>query len=154
MKKTVNKMMWVVLFFSAVVSLNLCASGKSDIKMIPLFIGKVKFTVELADTQEKWVTGLMYRENLGDNFGMLFVSDYDEYHSFWMKNCKIHLDIIFLDANKQVINIHANVPPCQVEPCESYPSLQPARYVLELRGNRAKEINLKPGDTISFNYSL
>lgn len=153
MKKTIHHILWLLLFFTNLVSFNLCANPKNDIKWLPLFIGKVKFIVEVADTQEKWITGLMFREKIPDNFGMLFVSDIETEHSFWMKNCKVHLDIIFIDANKQVINIHPNVPPCIDEPCPSYPSTRPARYVLELRGNRAKELNLKPGDIISFQYS-
>lgn len=142
----------VALLLSGMLSCFLFCNPKNKIKMIPLYIGNNKFTVELADTSEKWMMGLMYREKIMDNFGMLFISDSEEYHSFWMKNCKIHLDIIFLDNYKQVINIHANVPPCTTEPCATYPSLRPAQYVLELRGNRAKELNLKPGDTISFTY--
>ncbi len=122
----------------------------SGIKMIPLYIGSQKFTVEVADTNEKWALGLMFREVIPDDYGMLFVSNFEDYRSFWMKNCKVHLDIIFLDRNKQVINIHANVPPCQNDPCPAYESKRSAQYVLELRSNRAKELNIKPGDVIDF----
>jgi uncharacterized protein len=124
----------------------------SGIKLIPLYIGSQKFTVELADTAEKWAMGLMFREAIPDDYGMLFVSDFEDHRSFWMKNCKVRLDIIFLDSNKQVINIHANIPPCQYEPCPGFPSERPAQYVLELRGNRAIELNIKPGDSISFTW--
>lgn len=126
------------------------AASEDDLKLIPLYIGSEKFTVEIADTPEKQITGLMYRENIPDNYGMLFIHDDEDYRSFWMKNCKVSLDIIYLDNNKQIINMHIDVPPCKREPCPTYQSDKPARYVLELRGNRAKELNLKPGDTIFF----
>jgi len=139
-----------ILLFWGTSQFLLIGETASDIKLIPLFIGSEKFTVEIADTPEKQITGLMYREHIPDNFGMLFIHDNNEYRSFWMKNCKVSLDIIYLDENKQIINIHFNVPPCKWEPCPTYPSEKPARYVLELRGNRAKELNLKPGDTVFF----
>lgn len=142
-------LMTALTMFMGIV-LNVCAGA--DVKVMPLYIGDHKLTVEIADTTSKWTLGLMYREFIADDFGMLFVSDYEDYRSFWMKNCKIHLDIIFLDSNKQVINIHHNVPPCEADPCPGYPSERPAQYVLELRANRAKELNLKPGDRISFNF--
>jgi len=151
--KQIAKWLLAALVLSVLVVPTACLRG-SEMKVIPLFIGDLKFTVEVADTDEKWTTGLMYREYIADDFGMLFVSRDEEYHSFWMKNCKIHLDIIFLDRNKQVINIHADVPPCTYTPCPSYPSDRPAMYVLELRGKRAQEINLKPGDVISFNWKF
>lgn len=129
---------------------SLYLSLAAGIKSIPLYIGQEKFMVEVADTPEKQLTGLMYREFIPDDFGMLFIYRTENYRSFWMKNCRVHLDIIFLDKNKQVVNIHSNVPPCEDEPCKTYGSERPAQYVLELRGNRAKELNLKPGDTIFF----
>jgi uncharacterized membrane protein (UPF0127 family) len=146
--KQAKKLLIFIMLLSGLVQV---FSG-SQIKVIPLYIGSHKFTVEVADTQQKWVTGLMYREYVADDFGMLFVSSSEEHRSFWMKNCRVHLDIIFLDSNKQIINMHINVPPCKFEPCVGYPSDRPAQYVLELRGNRAKELNLKPGDTISFTW--
>ncbi len=126
------------------------SSSGSGIKIIPLYIGTEKFMVEIADTLEKQIRGMMYREYVPADFGMLFIYESEDYRSYWMKNCLVTLDIVYLDRNKQVINMHIDVPPCKSEPCETYPSERPAQYVLELRGNRAKELNLKPGDTIFF----
>ncbi|UCH95282.1 MAG: DUF192 domain-containing protein [Candidatus Aminicenantes bacterium] len=129
---------------------SLFSAAGSEIKIIPLYIGTEKFSVEIADTPRKIMKGMMFRESIPDDFGMLFVDEIEEYKGFWMKNCRVPLDIIYLDKNKQVINIHFNVPPCKREPCKIYQPKRPARYVLELRGNRAKELNLKPGDTVFF----
>jgi uncharacterized membrane protein (UPF0127 family) len=126
------------------------SNSSPEIKTIPLYIGSEQFVVEIADTREKQLMGLMFRESIPDDYGMLFVYGEEGYRSMWMKNCKVHLDFIFLDANKQIINMYINVPPCKKEPCKSYECRRPAMYVLELRGNRAKELKLKPGDTIFF----
>jgi uncharacterized membrane protein (UPF0127 family) len=122
----------------------------AQVKMIPLYVGSVEFTVEIADTMEKQMVGLMYRKSVPDDFGMLFVNNEEDYHSMWMKNTLVHLDLIFLNRNRQVVDMYINVPPCEKDPCETYPSRVRAMYVLELRGNRAKELNLKIGDTIFF----
>jgi uncharacterized membrane protein (UPF0127 family) len=118
--------------------------------MIPLYIGSEKFTVEIADTVEKQVKGMMFRKNVPDDFGMLFIYNVEDYHGYWMKNCLVHLDIIYLNKGKQVVDIYINVPPCKEEPCKTYVTRVPAQYVLELRGNRSKEIKLKIGDSIFF----
>jgi len=121
--------------------------------MIPLYIGTEKFTVEIADTVEKQMRGLMFRKHVADDYGMLFVHDEEGYRSMWMKNCFVHLDLIFLNSHKQVVDMHIDVPPCKREPCENYASRIPAQYVLELRGNRAKELGIKIGDTVTFIFN-
>lgn len=118
--------------------------------MIPLYIGSEKFTVEVAETEEAQMRGLMYRKHVPDDFGMLFVHEEEGFRSMWMKNCFVSLDLIFLNKNKQVVDMYIDVPPCKNEPCDTYPSRIPAQYVLELRANRAKELNLKIGDTMTF----
>jgi uncharacterized membrane protein (UPF0127 family) len=121
-----------------------------QVKMIPMCIGSAEFTVEIADTVEKQMVGLMFRKTIADDFGMLFVNKAEDYHSMWMKNTLVHLDLIFLNKGRQVVDMYINVPPCEKDPCESYPSRVRAQYVLELRGNRARELNLKIGDTLFF----
>ena len=140
----VRKLLILLLFYSALVY------SYSEVKMITLYIGSEKFVVEVADTAAKQQRGLMFRDHIPDDFGMLFVHAGEAYRSFWMKNCLVPLDIIYLDKHKQIINMYIDVPPCKGEPCKSYASARPARYVLELRANRSKELNLKPGDTIFF----
>mgnify|MGYP003944607301 CR=1 FL=1 len=118
--------------------------------MIPLYIGETKFTVEIADTHEKQLRGLMFRKSIPGDYGMLFVYNDEQIRGFWMKNTLVHLDLIFLDKNKQVVDMILNVPPCKADPCQTYASDKEAQYVIELRGRRAKELNLKIGDTVFF----
>jgi uncharacterized membrane protein (UPF0127 family) len=121
-----------------------------EARFIPLYIGSEKFNVEVADTVEKQIRGLMFRESIPPDFGMLFVHEYEDTRSIWMKNTLVHLDIIYLDKHKRVVDMYVNVPPCKGDPCTSYLSRKPAQYVLELKGNRARELDLKHGDTIFF----
>ena len=122
----------------------------AETKFISLFIGDHEFNVEIADTQQKQILGLMYRDSIPDDYGMLFTYHNEDTRSMWMKNCLIHLDLVFLDKNREVVDMYINVPPCKEDPCASYMSRRRAQYVLELRGNRAKELNLKIGDSIFF----
>jgi len=121
-----------------------------DPKWVPLYIGSDKFNVEIADTGEKRLRGLMFRKHIPENSGMLFVFDREEIQGIWMKNTLISLDLIFMDENRQVINIISNVPPCKTQPCPVYRSAGPAKYVLELRGERLKSLDLNVGDTVFF----
>tara|TARA_R110000824_G_scaffold239621_1_gene428261 strand:- start:663 stop:977 length:315 start_codon:yes stop_codon:yes gene_type:complete len=73
--------------------------------------------VEIMDTPSSISTGMMGRNNLEG--GMLFIFDDISERSFWMKNCLISLDIIFIAGNK-VTDVHENCPPCVSEPCEHY----------------------------------
>jgi len=136
----------IILLLLVLVPLILSAG----VRMIPLHIGNEKFIVEIADTLEKQVTGLMFRKTIAPDFGMLFVYEDDQTRSIWMKNTLVPLDIIYLDRDKQVVDMYLSVPPCKREPCVTYPSREPARYVLELKAGRAIEVNLKLGDRLFF----
>lgn len=109
------------------------------------------FSVEIADTPEERARGLMYREELGEDEGMLFVYEEEDYRSFWMKNTLIPLDIIFLDSDFEVINIEKAHPEPNTsdENLASYESERPAQYVLEINQNRSEEIGLEKGSEMS-----
>ena len=92
----------------------------------------VKVNVELANTEEERRLGLSFRQYLGDYDGMLFVFDKDVSSSFWMKDMKIPLDIIFVDANYFIVDIKEAQAPCSVSYCPSIYSVAPFRYVLEV----------------------
>ena len=104
------------------------------------------FTVEIARTDAEWEHGLMFRTHMAADHGMLFVFPDSEPRYFWMKNTLIPLDIIFFDANKRLINVSANTPSCKADPCPTYASTAPAKYVLELTAGMASKLGLKPGD--------
>ncbi len=120
-------------------------------KFIKIFFPNGKsITAELAVTDEERQLGLMHREEILPDQGMLFIFEEEGRHSFWMKNMKFSLDILWLDRGKRVVHIERNVPPCKREPCPSYPSSIPAMYVLELKAGSVDEHQLKLFDRLDF----
>lgn len=107
-----------------------------------------RFTVELAETREKQALGLMFRDSLPEDHGMLFISQGESLRSFHMKNTRIPLDIIYFDADLRLVSVAENAQPCRTRRCPSYLSEGPAKYVLELNAGKAAELGLSPGDLL------
>jgi len=105
---------------------------------------------ELAVTDHERARGLMFREKINPDQGMLFIFESEGRHSFWMKNTLISLDILWLNRDQQIVHIEEHVPPCREDPCPSYASKIPAMYVLELKAGSVKDNDLKMYDTLSF----
>lgn len=107
-------------------------------------------TSELAVTDEERLTGLMFREKINPDQGMLFIFDQEDVHPIWMKNMKIPIDILWLDNDKRIVHIEQNVPPCVTDDCPSYAGLTPSKYVLELKQGGVKAHALELFDRIGF----
>ena len=108
---------------------------------------------EIADTPLKRSVGLMYRDHLKKDHGMLFFFSQPQAWSFWMKNTKIALDLIWLDAKKQVTHIERNVPICTKtdDSCPQYrPNSDDAMYVLELAGGTVDGYKIEKGTKLPF----
>jgi hypothetical protein len=107
--------------------------------------GPVRLNVEIADTPEERRQGLMFRESLADDHGMLFDFDPPEMASFWMRNTLISLDIIFIGPDGRILNIARRAAPYSLDPI---PANGLTRGVLEIRGGRADELGIAPGDRV------
>ena len=116
-------------------------------------LGEISY--ETAATEEERARGLMFREELDENHGMLFVYEEEENRSFWMKNTLILLDIIFLDSNKTVINIEKAYPEPETPHSElrRYKSEEPAQYVVEVNQNFTERNEIGKGDRVEFTLS-
>ncbi|WP_017666412.1 DUF192 domain-containing protein [Porphyrobacter sp. AAP82] len=123
----------------------------SGLEVIDLVVDRggktLNFKVELADTPEAQVKGLMFRTELGDFEGMIFPSEVPEARAFWMKNTPLSLDIIFIGMDGRVQNIAANTTPYSLD---SVKSDGIASAVLELRAGRAKALGIVPGDKVTY----
>lgn len=100
-------------------------------------VGEQTFFIEIADTDEARKRGLMFRENLPLDRGMLFIFNYSRPYDFWMPNLEFPLDIIWIDENQNVVDVQT-VPPCTqkiIQDCPSYTPKGPAKYVLEVNAN-------------------
>lgn len=109
-----------------------------------------RFTVEIADTAESQTRGLMFRDRMDAEHGMLFVFDREEPRAFWMRNTRIPLDILYFDAQHALVSVSAGVPPCTTQQCPNYPSAAPAKFTLELNAGTTRRLGTKRGDTITF----
>jgi uncharacterized membrane protein (UPF0127 family) len=127
-----------------------CQDKGRDRYIKVFFANGKSVTAELAVSDAERARGLMFREKILPDQGMLFVFEREDLHSFWMKNTLVPLDMLWLDSQRRVIHIEANVPPCKEDPCPSYGPGIPARYVLELRGGGAAENGIKPNDQLQF----
>lgn len=129
----------------------LSSPGADGPKYIKLFLPDgTPITAELAVTPAERAQGLMFRDRIDADQGMLFIFDREELNSFWMMNMKFPIDILWLDQNKRVVHIEASVPPCAKEPCPSYPTPSPALYVLELQSGAAAGHKIKLGERMEF----
>lgn len=103
--------------------------------------------IEIADTEQKRAQGLMYRKSIPENAGMLFILDEEEMQSFWMKNTYISLDMLFVNANKEIVTICPNTTPLKEW---SYASTKPALYVVEVNAGYCAKKGITEGDKINF----
>ena len=121
----------------------------AGLKQVPLTIrsasGAHAFTVEVAGTPEEQTNGLMHRQSLAPDRGMLFPYEPPQDVAFWMKNTLIPLDMIFIRPDGTIARIAANTMPMSLDPV---PSLEPVSAVLEIAGGRAAELAIREGDRV------
>ncbi len=106
-------------------------SNQPAAELQPLQIGNQSFFIEVATTPAERQQGLMNRESLPANQGMLFVFEDEAPRNFWMKNTLIPLDMIWINEAKTIVDIKA-AEPCKIADCPTYLGAAPAKYVLEL----------------------
>ena len=87
---------------------------------------------------------------MSTDHGMLFVFPQAQPLTFWMKDTLIPLDMLFFDEAHRLVTIRTDVPPCKADPCPTYASTAPARYVLELNAGTAAKLDLRKGDVATF----
>lgn len=107
--------------------------------------------VEIAATPARRQLGLMFREQMSPAEGMIFVFETPGFYPFWMKNTLIPLDMIWLDADARVVAIADAVPPCEADPCPSYPpdAGTSATYVVEVVAGFAKQHGVRRGEILA-----
>jgi len=107
---------------------------------------KIQLNIELAVTPPQQAKGMMFRTEMADDFGMLFVFANEAPRSFWMKNTLIPLDMLFIKRNGEILNIHQNAIPHDLTPVKSNGN---AYAVLEIKGGMSAKLGLNPGDKLN-----
>lgn len=110
-----------------------------------------KIDIEIADNDYERQLGLMFREEMLESQGMLFIFPYQTIQSFWMRNTKLSLDILFINKEKKIVTIHKGT---NILSDQSYPSSDPSIYVLEVIAGFTDKFNIKEGDKIDWMSTL
>jgi uncharacterized membrane protein (UPF0127 family) len=123
----------------------------AGLDQVPLTIessnGEHRFTVEVARTPEEQAQGLMFRNSVPPDRGMIFPYEPPVQVSFWMKNTLVPLDMVFIGSDGKIGRIAANTTPMSLDPVAS---IDVAAAVLEIAGGRAAELGIKEGDKVSW----
>ena len=110
-----------------------------------------RYTVEIAQTDEQRMRGLMFRTHMERNHGMLFVHSAEEPLAYWMKNTRIALDIFYFDHDRRLVSVSKRAPPCDLgNACPPFYSEGPALFVLELGAGAADRLHARKGDRLTF----
>jgi uncharacterized protein len=109
-----------------------------------------QLSAELMLTDEERALGLMFRKELPQDRALLFVFDQPAFESFWMKNCRFPIDMVWLDSERRVVHVAESVPPCKRDPCPSYRPLRRALYVVEMNAGQARRERVRIGAAIEF----
>ena len=136
----------IIVFFTLFLSAMFNKSISAD--KIDLKINGKEIKAEIADNDEKRNTGLSGRKSLEKNDGMLFVFQLPSKYSFWMKDMRFPLDIIWIDENKKIIAISENISP-ETYPASFSPS-EPVKYVLEVNAGWSETNEVGVGDVLEF----
>ena len=139
MKKT-------IFLFLIIILLAGCAKKEQDYY---LKIKEQNIKVELAETEQERIKGLSGRENLCDNCGILFIFNKEDFHSFWMKEMKFPIDIIWIN-NDKIVQITKNADLTQAKNIPTYTPKQKANKVLEVNAGFCEKHNIKVGDKVLF----
>jgi len=120
---------------------------QSAVSSIYLGENNERIEVEIADSPDEWDMGLMFRTNLSENKGMLFVFPNESLRSFWMKNTYVSLDIIFINSEGTILNFFENAEP--LNELKTYTSSGGAKYVLELKNGTVERLKIKVGEKVN-----
>jgi uncharacterized membrane protein (UPF0127 family) len=126
-----------------------CASAAPHPSIPAVELHGHRFGTEFATDDASRERGLMMRTELPADHSMLFVFPDTQPRWFWMKDTLVPLDILYFDADRRLVSMQLDVPPCKADPCPSYPSDAPARYVLELPAGTARRIGVQTGDELT-----
>ena len=137
----------IILLFPKEVNIDDTSSDMANEDYREVCFPDVCIDAEIADSLPKIRTGLMHRESLDEDKGMIFIFEKEEIYPFWMKNTLIPLDMIWVNFDKEIVYIEHAVP-CEADPCISYNPDVAALYVIEVNAGFTEKYGIELGDII------
>ena len=133
----------------------LFTNRKDDATIIIIFPSGRQLEAEVADTPEKQLFGLAFRDGLPAGWAMLYIFETADYHRIGTKGYKVAVDLVWADEARRVVHVLENAQPCKEDPCPSYgPPPEKARYVLQAAAGIVREENVGPGIELKFVLKL
>jgi len=112
-------------------------------------LGGVNISASLSTTPDSQSKGLSIKDSLNENEGMLFIFESPQKYSFWMKDMKFPIDIIWINSTGKIVHIEKNLSPCYLLlPCPSYAPKNDSLYVLEVVSNFTNKFGVNVGDSV------
>lgn len=132
------------LLFAACLCAAGCEESPAGLSVVKMKIGKQSYNLEVARTETEQEKGLMKRDSMPEDHGMIFVFPDEQVRSFWMKNTRFPLDILFLSSGGKVVSIHQ----MRAYDESSTSSDEPAQYAIELNKGQADASGVRVGDVL------
>ncbi len=148
MNKTWKHLFLTIVFVCAGLSYSrfmvMCHGEQKRKTVLPINVAGIELEIEVAATPEEQILGLMYRNTLEDNDGMLFIFPCEKQLSFWMKDTYIPLSIAFIKANGRIVQIESMKP----YSLDTHLSKEKVKYALEMKEGWFKVHNVRVGDEV------
>ena len=141
---------YLIFFFLLTLIFAVFFFGISKKEKIVLHFQNYSFRVEVAQNSWQRARGLMFKKQMKENEGMLFVFSKPGLYNFWMKNVKFPLDLIWIDSEKKIVDLKLEQEPCLGDICPAIKPRAKAQYVLELKGGMATKAGMSLGSLLQF----
>ncbi len=134
------------------ISLSIVMSGDKETETILVaFPNGKQLTGEVANTPEKLLFGLAFRDDMPVGSALLLIHESSGLHRVWTKAYRFPIDMIWVNESKHIVHIVDNVPPCPADPCPRYgPPPSDARYIIQTRAGAVKELGIELGMELKF----
>ncbi len=140
----------LVIGAAIIILIQLFPSSTLSFQSTVIQVDTSRLVVEVADTGQKQERGLMFRESLPQDYGMIFVFDRVGRYTFWMRDVRIPLDIIWFDDNRRAVFIATNLQPCTTLLCPLYTPDTDAKYALEVNAGFVGRHGISLNSTLTF----
>ena len=126
-------------------------SGSNGYQQVNVTVNGLVLVTDISVTNEQRTKGLSEKDDLAENEAMLFVFGSEAKHTFWMKDMKFPIDIIWIDSDKTIVHIEHNLQPCASGVlCTTYKPTDDSLYVLETVGGFAEKYGIVKGTRVEF----